>query len=324
MKRWSLRALALLTLAGLLFWALRHAPLPEIWVAVRRLQSWQITALLGMNALSYLLFTLRWWTIVQAENRKISFWPLLRVRVAVFGVSYFTFGPQVGGEALQVLVLRRAYGLTYTHATASVLMDKLLEFLINFLLLALGLAAVLQHGVLLENGMQRTGSLFLLTVLVAWPPCHLILLQQRRHPLTLVLRALPWVPQSSRPLRFIRAAENLAGRFCRRHPRRLLAALAFSGLAGAGLLLDYWLLAGFLQLPLSFWEAIAGWWMGWLALLLPLPGGLGAMEASQVFALSQFGFGAASALSVALVMRGRDLLVGGLGLLLAALDTSLK
>jgi uncharacterized membrane protein YbhN (UPF0104 family) len=50
---------------------------------------------------------------------------------------------------------------------------------------------------------------------------------------------------------------------------------------------------------------------------VPLPGGLGALEASQVFALGTFGYAAPIAISVVLVMRGRDLLIGGLGLLLA-------
>ena len=50
---------------------------------------------------------------------------------------------------------------------------------------------------------------------------------------------------------------------------------------------------------------------------LPLPGGLGALEASQVFALGAFGISAASAISVTFLIRGRDLLIGGLGLLFA-------
>jgi len=57
--------------------------------------------------------------------------------------------------------------------------------------------------------------------------------------------------------------------------------------------------------------------MSWLAFLVPLPGGLGALEASQVFALGAFGVSAASALGVTLLIRARDLLIGGLGLLLA-------
>jgi len=242
---------------------------------------------------------------------------LFIVRVSVFGVSYFTLGPQVGGEPLQVLALQRRYGLTYTHATAAVLMDKLLEFLVDFLLLAIGLAAILQAGVLIESGMQLTGSLIAFLFLILWPPAHLILLYNRRYPLTAFVHAIPFISKSSKPIRFLRAAERLAGTFCQRHPRRLLIALGISLMTGAGMLVDYALMAYFLKINLPFWKMIAGWMMGWISLLMPLPGGLGALEASQVFTLGKFGFSAATALSLTLLIRGRDMFIGGIGLLLA-------
>jgi uncharacterized membrane protein YbhN (UPF0104 family) len=308
-----LRALGIFLLGGLLYWALKNAPLVEIGAAVSRLRLWQIITLLGLNALLYLLFTLRWWIIVRAEARQVAFWPLLAVRVAVFGVSYFTLGPQVGGEPLQVLALQRKYGLSYTRATASVLMDKLLEFLVNFLLLAVGLTAVLQAGFFPANGGPATGSLVALGLLIAWPPIHIGLMARGRYPLAFLLKLFP----RNKLTRFLRAAERLAGTFCQRHPFALLGALGISLLAGLGLLLDYVLMVSFLGVQLPVWKLIAGWTAGWLSFLVPLPGGLGALEASQVFALGVFGVSAATAISVTLLMRARDLLVGGFGLLLA-------
>jgi uncharacterized protein (TIRG00374 family) len=307
--------LAILVL--LLWWALRKAPLPEIWAAIRQLQLWQIIVILTLNGIFYIIATLRWWTIVRADNKQVPYFPLLGVRVSVFGVSYFTLGPQVGGEPLQVLALQRRYGLTYTHATATVLMDKLLEFLVDFLLLAVGLIAILRAGVLVETGIQFSGDLILLAFLVLWPPVHLILLYNHHYPLSGLVRRIPFIKKNSKPVRFLRVAEQLAGRFCQRHPSRLLAAIGFSILGGAGMLLDYALMTSFLNIPLPFWKMTAGWMMGWISLVMPLPGGLGALEASQVYTLGKFGFTAASALSLTLVMRGRDILIGGLGLLLA-------
>ena len=304
-------------LAFLLWWAFHKAPLAEIWAAIRQLRGWQIAVLLTLNGLFYMLATLRWWVILRADNPSIPYFPLLAVRVSVFGVSYFTLGPQVGGEPLQVLALQKRYGLTYTHATATVLMDKLLEFLVDFFMLAIGLTAILRVGVLAENGLQFSGDLLLLAFLIFWPPVHLILLYNRHYPLSGMARRLPFINKNSKPLRFLRAAERLAGRFCQRHPRRLLAAIACSLLAGAGMLLDYALMTAFLNIHLTFWKMTAGWMMGWISLVMPLPGGLGALEASQVFTLGMYGFSAAAALSLTLVMRGRDMLIGGLGLLLA-------
>jgi uncharacterized membrane protein YbhN (UPF0104 family) len=81
---------------------------------------------------------------------------------------------------------------------------------------------------------------------------------------------------------------------------------------------EFALIVKFLDIQLSSSQIIAAWTAGWLSLLVPLPGGLGALEASEVFALGIFGVPAALAIGVTLVMRGRDLLIGGLGLLLAS------
>jgi uncharacterized protein (TIRG00374 family) len=316
-RKWLLYAALFIVLAFLLWWAFRKAPFAEIWVAIQQMQWWEILVILALNGFFYVVATLRWWVIIRADNKRVPYLPLLGVRVSVFGVSYFTLGPQVGGEPLQVFALQRRYGLTYTHATATVLMDKLLEFMADFYLLAIGLTAILRVGVLAENRWQFSGDLLLLAFLVFWPPIHLFLLYKRRHPISGLLHRLPFVNKKSKPIRFLRAAEQLAGRFCQRHPRRLLIAVGFSLLAGAGMLLDYALMTAFLNIHLPFWKMTAGWMMGWISLLMPLPGGLGALEASQVLTLGMFGYTAAVALSLTLVMRGRDMLIGGLGLLLA-------
>ena len=305
-------------LAILLYFALRNVPLHEIWATIRGLQLWQIATLFGLNLFIYGLMTFRWWVIVRAENKQIAYVPLFLVRIAVFGISYFTLGPHVGGEPLQVFYLQRKYKLTFTHATASVIMDKLLELLANFLLLAVGLTAVLQAGILSADGSGSWLSLTGLLLLCMWPPIHIIFLYRRKYPVSDILRAIPFLRKDARPVRFIAASERLAGTFCRRHLSSLLVATAISVLAGVGMVSEFALIVNFLDIQLSSWQTIAAWTAGWLSLLAPLPGGLGALEASQVFALGIFGVPAALAIGVTLVMRGRDLLIGGLGLLLAS------
>ena len=321
--KWAIRpALRLFAvyfaLAVLLYFAMRHVPLGEIWGTIRELQLWQLALLLGLSLFIYALITLRWWIIVRAENRHIPYIPLLLVRIAVFGISYFTLGPHVGGEPLQVFYLQRKYRLTFAHATASVIMDKLLELLANFFLLAVGLTAILQAGILSTNGSRPWLGLSGLLLLCMWPPIHIAFLYWRRYPVSAILRSIPLIKRDSRPVRFIAASERLAGAFCRRHLSSLLAATAISLLAGVGMVSEFALIIHFLGIELSSWQTIAAWTSGWLALLVPLPGGLGALEASQVFALGVFGVSATLAIGVTLVMRGRDLLVGGIGLWIAS------
>jgi hypothetical protein len=53
-----------------------------------------------------------------------------------------------------------------------------------------------------------------------------------------------------------------------------------------------------------------------LAFLTPLPGGLGALVSSQILAISAMGYSIEDGARVAIIIRARDLLFGGLGLYL--------
>lgn len=301
----------------LLYFALRNAPLPEIWNAVQQLRLWQIVSLIAINVWIYLLITLRWWIIVHAGNRTIPFFPMILIRIAVFGISYFTLGPQIGGEPLQVLYLQRKYGMTFTRATSTVIMDKLLEFLANFFLLALGLTAIVQAGILSTNASKPLISLIPVAALLLWTVLHIALMMRGIYPVGAALRAAFSRFGNPKWLRFIVASERMAGLVCKRHPQALALAAGASLAAGVCMILEYVFITSFLGIHLQSWQTIAAWTTSWLAFLVPLPGGLGSLEASQVFTLGAFGISAALAIGVTFLMRARDLLVGGLGLILA-------
>jgi uncharacterized membrane protein YbhN (UPF0104 family) len=84
------------------------------------------------------------------------------------------------------------------------------------------------------------------------------------------------------------------------------------------------LMLGFLNIQLNLWQALAALTASLLAFLTPLPGGLGALEASQVLALGALGYAPATAISLTLLMRARDLLNAGIGLLLAGKGIGLR
>ncbi|HEY2981856.1 MAG TPA: lysylphosphatidylglycerol synthase transmembrane domain-containing protein [Anaerolineales bacterium] len=306
-----------LVLAVLLWWAVRNAPLFEIRETLRLLRPGQIALLLAINALVILCMSLRWWLVVRADAPRIPFIPFVGYRLSVFALSYFTPGPQVGGEPLQILYLRSNHGLTFARAVSAVLIDKLLEFLGNFVFIGIGLFAIARVGLLPANRSLGAAGWIALTLLMIWPALHLVLLGRGRHPISAILRALLGGSHRIKWFRLIVVSEYLAGTFVRRHPRALSSALAVSLVAWTGMGLEYLLMLGFLGIRLVPWEALAGLTASLLAFLLPLPGGLGALEASQVLALGAFGYPAATAISLTLLMRARDLLNGGLGAVLA-------
>jgi uncharacterized membrane protein YbhN (UPF0104 family) len=219
---------------------------------------------------------------------------------------------------LQVLYLQRKYGMTFTRATSTVIMDKLLEFLANFFLLVIGLTAILQAGMLSTNASKPLVSLVPMAAILLWPFLHIALMIRGVYPIGSVLRAVFSRFGNPKWIRFLVASERMAGMFCKRNPGALWAAAGASLIAGAGMITEYVLITSFLGIHLHSWQTIAAWTTSWLAFLVPLPGGLGSLEASQVFTLGAFGVSAAFAIGVTLLLRARDLLIGGLGLLLAS------
>jgi uncharacterized membrane protein YbhN (UPF0104 family) len=316
----GLRLLAIYAVLGALLWfALRDVPLADILAALAHLQLWQIALLLTINAVVIAFMTMRWWLVVHAENPRLPFAPLIGYRLAVFALSYFTPGPQVGGEPLQIIYLRRNHNITFARAASAVIIDILLEFLGNFVFIGFGLVAVARVGILGASGGGGLAAAgwAALAALMTWPPVHLALLHRGRYPLSSVLQAILPRFERARWFRLVLVSEHLASTFLRRHPRALLGSLAASLVAWSGMGLEYVLMLEFLGVHVTLWQAVAALTASLLAFLMPLPGGLGALEASQVLALGALGYPAATAIGLTLLMRARDLLNGGLGLLLA-------
>lgn len=315
--RYFRTAIIHLILIGLLYFALRNAPFVEIWHALKQLQPSQIGLLLLINAGVILANTARWWIIVRADNPSIPFLPLIKYRLAVFGLSYFTPGPQVGGEPLQIFYLKHNHGVNFARATSAVIMDKLLEFLANFILIGVGLTAAVQVGMISGNGTRALGSLVPMAAILAWPVIHLVLLYRGRYPISALLRAVTSLIGNPDWVRLIVVSERMAASFTHRRLGALLAALLFSLAAWAGMAVEYFLMADFLNASLSYQQTLAALTAALFAFLMPLPGGLGALEASQVYALTSMGYTPAIGISLSLIMRARDILNGGIGLLLA-------
>jgi uncharacterized protein (TIRG00374 family) len=312
-----LRLLWVLILVALLYFALRNAPLIEIWNTLKQLTFQQIIIILTLNILVITAMTARWWIIIHAENPSVPFLPLIGYRLTVFGLSYFTPGPQVGGEPLQVIYLQRKHGISFARATSAVIMDKLLEFLVNFILIGVGVWAIVRAGLISGNGIRLNLSLIGLAILLTWPIVHIVLLYKGIMPISGILLRQPFIPKNNKSIRLIVVAERMASLFCNKHIGAMIAAVGASLITILGIVIEYYLMVTFLGMRINSIQIFAALTSMQVAFLMPLPGGLGALEASQVFALGAFGQPASAAISLTLLIRARDILNGGIGLLLA-------
>ena len=314
---------AILALLALFYWAVRNAPLEDIWGALRSLRLWQFALLAAINALVVLFTAMRWWLIARAESPSLPLLPLIGYRLSAFALSYFTLGPQVGGEPLQIMYLRRRHQFSFARAASTVVIDKLLEFLGNVVLIGIGLLALLQMGIFDGHAGPVRASWLALAAIVSLPPVYLALLASNRRPIGAVLLFGFPVFARRKWLRLMIAAEYMAASFLRRHYGALLGASIASLLGWVGMTIEYLLMLRFLQIEIGLWQAFGALSASLMAFLIPLPGGLGALEASQVLVLGLLGYRPAQAIGLTLLMRARDLVNAGFGVMLAGKELAI-
>lgn len=311
-----MRGLVLILLPLLLWWAWRDISIADLVRLMQTLKFWQVGALIGLNTALIFLMSLRWWLILRLQGFIVQYHSLAGYRLAGFAVSFLTPGPQFGGEPVQVFLLANRSRVPGSVALASVILDKAIELMANFTFLAVGILVVLADGLLV--GHRLTQLALPMLALVGLPAGYLAALWMGKRPFTFFLGwvvSLRWMAQrSSRWVDTICMAEEQAADFCRSHPVMFALILAQSLVVWGVMVFEYWLSFSFLGLTLSIPQVLFTLVAARIALLLPMPGGLGTLEASQVLAIRALQLDPVYAVGVLLLARARDLLLAGIGM----------
>ncbi len=314
----------LLCLLGLVL--ARHALTGVAWPEVRHL-------LAGIGPLAFMtigainlfllpLMSARWWLLLRLLGSPVDLLSLCGYRLAANAVSYLTPGPHFGGEPLSVYLLHRRHEIPLATATMSVTVDRLLELLASFIVLALCLTGTtLKQGGSVLKGWWLSPAIAAPVLFI----CILAALFMGKKPLSrtvLLFRRFYFSCFSSIPDRpwpfvdIINQGEVMAERLFREQRSRFLQANLFSLGHWLGVFAEFWLMSFFLGFPLSFSHLIAVVMTARLAFYTPLPAGIGALESALPWVTANLGFGSALGLSFCLIIRFRDLLFSltGLGL----------
>jgi glycosyltransferase 2 family protein len=311
----------------LLVMALRNAPLEQIAAVLSRLGAWQIAVLVLVNGVIILLLNARWWLLLRSFGQPVPLMSLVAYRLAGSAVSYFTPGPQFGGEPLQVHLLHRRQSVPLTTAVSVVFFDRLVDLLANFTFLMIGCAVIILSNLAAGwfNGAIWAASFGLF----AFPLLHLGALRQGRQPASWLIawfagRLTSWflnrLPAGGL-IAFLQKASEITGQsenqiavLLRERPAVLLRMVGLSALVWSGMIFEYWLCLHFTGITANPVETLSALTAARLAFLLPFPAGLGALEASQSLAAQVLGWGAASGIALSLIIRARDITLALLGL----------
>lgn len=235
--------------------------------------------------------------------------------LAGFGVDYSTPAPGVGGEPLLAALLHERDGVKASASVAAVAMDRRLDAMINAaVLLAFSLLVIrwqiFHHHITIQAALVPAAILFILAA-VLFP------LFSGRRPFHWLGQRLPEGIRRSRLFQFLKESENKFATLLNTQRLELLTASVLSLIIWAAIMAEFWLIV-FLGMRLNLQELVTAVTASRLAFLFPLPAGLGALEASLVFAFRFLGLKEELGLSAAIVIRVRDILFIAGGLLWGA------
>ena len=330
---WRAKIFALLlwlVALGVGAWTLAQLPLADISHSITALNTPQWIFWLGLNALIILVLGLRWQLLTQALSAPVKLLKLLLIRQAGQAVSFITPGPQFGGEPLQIYWLYQ-YGLPLHKAILSLGLDRFFELWVNFsvlflaaLLLLTGIGDNQINGNINNTvGDWQTALLPLLIFLGLMFSLAWILIKQPEWINNRLERIAARWQHNHRLSRINQHWQSLGDDLriaLRTQKTHFLLAILLSLLGWAGLLGELYLILHFVGIDADLHSFLIILVAMRMAILLPMPGGVGTIEASVLWSFHTLNLPASAALGLIALMRVRDaiVLVIGLGCLRAS------
>lgn len=272
---------------------------------------------IGLNLAVILVWAWRWSVILQPLGIQASLKNRVFARLAGFGWSYFTPGPQVGGEPVQVYLISRYARVPVPLAATSVYLERVVDGLTNFAVLLLGVMTMLFLDVEWMGGIRWfgvvTGGLLII------PALHLMLLKKGRLPLTAAVMAFSgrWGTFGKKVLLQVSLAESYLSNFAQQYFFALVKAFLLSIFVWLLTVLEFsWLLSG-LSESLSPLQVLRFLVLARLSFLLPIPAATGVFESAMVFAAVSLGLPPLSGIALGLTIRLRDVLLALIGVFIS-------
>jgi uncharacterized protein (TIRG00374 family) len=286
-----------------------------VWNDLQQITLVELVIFFLVAATSQSIMTWRWRIILKSQGYTVSYWRLWFYRMSGYGVSYIT-PTQVGGEPARIYLLNENHGIRLSQATASVLLDKLLELSAFVAFVSTGVivcsfTTLIPHGTLYP----LIGLLAAFVILISFIFKKVI---DGSGFLTMIFRKLRLNRFKSLAIyeeKILRTEMVIADFLMQaKHKRSTLPFISFLSLLAWGcIVVEYFCLASFIGLDLGIYKSFLIATIPSISYLLPIPGGLGALEGSQLAMFSMLGQRASVAVAVVVLVRCKEIFFSAIG-----------
>jgi len=285
----------------------------EILKAIGRMSLLEITALMGLRLLYWLIRAVNWRALLIASGERVPFGHILGARIAGYAVSYLTPAGNIGGETVRIFALDR---VGRNKALATVVVDKTIEFMAGLSTIALSIVFLITEFALPRR--QKIGLFAAMALLILL--LIFLILKQRQGLFTWALDTLRKIKIripffENRRDKILETDAHISDFYGRN--RRLFMVLFASYFAQA------WLWAAEIYLTFrflggttpTFFKCFLIVTLGSFYSFLPVPGSMGVYELTYVSLFALLRIELAAGMAVIVIRRVVGLLWAGIGII---------
>ncbi len=291
------------------FFVIKWTGWQEIKNAFSLFLSYKGLILVVLSVLIWIIGALKWKLILKDQGYDFSFSKLLEIYFAGFSLTYLTPIAIIGGEGFRAYALRNKFSIPWRKNIAVLAIEKILS--------ALSLGVFLLFGVVsflfLTNWYLKYLEILIIGIFILIVFILLFLyfkLYQKDNLVKLILKILG-IKGNGVAYNFSR---DIFSFFNVKKPLFLETCLV-SFLRYVAIFLRTWLLVFFLTQSQSVLIAGSIMLFMYISYLIPVPAGLGSLEAAQSFAFNYLGLGAVQGITFSLVLRSAELFVVAFGII---------
>jgi len=264
----------------------------------------------GLTLLIALMGSWRWQEILKGENVKLSFFDVFYPYLAGFSIIFLAPILVLAGEMLRAVILKEKNLVSWSKSTVSIIIDRVLEWTTNLIVIFLGaLFFLFKTGLPPQNLSLTFGAAFFIFVAVV---TFFYIKALKKESIVKIFSKAFNHNLNGKP----EEIENRVFDFFK-IKNKLMWQMFF--LSFARVLIMYirtWLLIVFLGTKIALLPALSVLGFSLLAVTIPIPAALGSHEAIQVFTFNSLGLNISSATAFTLIIRASETILALIGLII--------
>jgi len=313
MKKFLLFLISLLVGIGIFIWIGKTVGWQEIKNAFLVFTGWQGMAIFGLTLLMILIGNWKWKEILKGGGTNISFLNLLRTYLASFSIRFLAPIILVGAELFQGYALKERNSVPWSKGMASVIIDRILEWTANLVVIFFGvLIFLLMIGLPPMKLIIIFGGVFLFFI---GGISYFYLNTFRRKSMAKFLLKILGLKNFNQANSILETEKEIFN-FFKPKKKSMWRGFGLSFLRAATMYLRTWLLILFLGKEISALPVLSILGFTNLAVMIPIPTALGSHEAIQTFAFNSLGLGLPTATAFTMIIRGAELIIALVGIII--------